>query len=69
MTDIENGNLFARCERGALLMARSFAIMATGTSDEQEAEGAMALGREIQRAIMAHRALFGELLDFEVAEA
>jgi len=69
MTDIENPNPFARCERSALLMARSFAMMAMDTDDEQDAEDAAALGMEIQGVIMAHRAIFGDVLDFEIAEA
>ena len=67
MTDQINENTevsspFAQAERVALLMARSFAMMAMNTTnpdDPEEFQATVDLGVEIQHALMVHRALFG----------
>lgn len=62
---------FVRAERVALLMARSFAMMAmnkTDPNDTEDFQNVADLGMEIQHALMAHRAIFGRVNE-PVAEA
>ena len=62
MTDTNGTSPFVQAERSALLMARSFAMMAinaTDPNDPDDLEFMMGLGMEIQSLLMAHRAMFG----------